>query len=972
MSSDPVEDPRKSEDYELISNGDVGSDTDQALDNGRKAMKKKQFLRIQRNLNRLQKIYPKSLNLCPNMSQGIIRMINLAKAKIPMTTALQMQKSPKTMKPRRRRQGMISQEVENDEVTDTTKEVELEWAKLLLDDDYDSETVIAKSPSQQEWSRQKREENQHNIYLDRIISMVGHEQIKAHFLAVKEKVDIAKRWNKSMKDWTFDLLIHGKNGTGKNMIAQLYAEFLHSIGVVGKTKFAVENKWYKDKITPEVSIVFFWDADRIDRESEVDDILEATKASDSRTKALDTSSESRRRFSNIIRLENYGESEIFELLTWLCKTKPEFGEGSATLLRTLSRKIAGRALAEGPAFTNAHAVAEEVDKVCERYQKRKEAAWMAWAKTHSPGDGEPVGPEHFKDGISLEDVLGIKPWTSRNDSTTWNQPQELVGLRQVKEDVDHIVDLAEVNYQHQLHGLKPLPISHNRCFLGAPGVGKTTVAALYAKILTELGLLSKGHVITKKASDLIGRYCGHSEGDTAQALEEAKGGVLIIDDAHLLYQERADGTNDWDDFRQGVIDTLVANVSGSPGEDRCVILCGYEDRMERMFLRTNSGLGRRFPLENAFRFTSYDDDELGRILKQKMESEDLVATDEAFKVARDMLSRMRRRPNFGNGGDVETLLNQANLRRIRRLKNSMSQFSTLTGQPLKPIDVDPDFDRSTRADENRNALFDDFVGFGHITDRFRKHQKMADGMRRYGIDPKPHIPWAFVFKGPPGTGKTYTTRKVDKLFYDMGFLSSDEVVICSVTNLIGQFSGHTGPKVIKQFELGLGKVLFIDEAYRLIGDSFHKEAIGELVDVMTKPRYAHNMVVILAGYSDEMEELLMVNPGLRSRIPQMAPEEYLKLLEKLLSKLNISLSTSTTGEHKAAVLDVLKQLIDSKGWASGRDVETLIQTIIELVFTKACEAEEIPGSEGLCVSCEELMDCLDAMLKDRGGALDDE
>ncbi|EXA44124.1 hypothetical protein FOVG_05627 [Fusarium oxysporum f. sp. pisi HDV247] len=710
------------------------------------------------------------------------------------------------------------------------------------------------------------------------------------------------------------------------MIAQIYTEFLHSIGVVDKKKFAVENKWYKDKITPEVSILFSWDADRIDRESEVDDILEAIKGSNSRTvlilsfrkldpdtqKALDTSSESRRRFSNIIRLENYGESEIFELLTRLCKSKPEFGDGSTTMLRTLSQKIAGRALAEGRAFTNAHAVAEEVDKVCERYQKRKEAAWMAWAKTHSPDDGETFGPEHFKDGISLED-----------------------------EDIEHIIDLAEVNYQHQLHGLKPLPISHNCYSLGPPGVGKTTVAALYAKILTELGLLSKGHVITKKASDLIGRYRGHSEGDTAEALQDAKGGVLIIDDAHLLYQERADGSNDPDDFRQGVIDTLVANISGSPGEDRCLILCGYEDRMERMFLKSNPGLRRRFPLENAFRFTSYDDDELGQSLKQEMESEDLVGTDEAFKVARDMLSRMRRRPNFGNGGDVETLLNRANLRRIRRLKQSISQFWKFTRQPLEPVDFDPDFNRSKRADENRNALFEDFVG---LNDYF----------------------------------SSSAARKVGKLFYDMGFLSSDEVVTCSVTNLIGEFSGHTGPKVINQFELGLVKVLFIDEAYRLIGDSFHKEAIGELVDVMTKPRYAHNMVVILAGYSDEMEELLMVNPGLRIRFPtvlefpQMAPEECLKLLEKLLSKLNISLSISTTGEHKAAVLDVLKQLIDSKGWASGRDVKTLSQAITELVFTKAGEAEEISGSEGLCVSYKELMDCLEAMLKHRGGALDDE
>ncbi|EXL56018.1 hypothetical protein FOCG_03731 [Fusarium oxysporum f. sp. radicis-lycopersici 26381] len=331
------------------------------------------------------------------------------------------------------------EEVANDDVADTTKEEELKWTELLLDDDYDFETAIDKSPSQQEWSRQKHEENQQNVYLDRIMSMVGHEQVKAHFLAVKEKVDTAKRWNRSIKDWTFDLLIHGRNGTGKNMIAQIYTEFLHSIGVVDKKKFAVENKWYKDKITPKASILFFWDADRIDRESEVDDLLEAIKGSNSRTvlilsfrkldpdtqKALDTSSESRRRFSNIIRLENYRESVIFELLTRLCKRKPEFGDRSTTLLRTLSQKIAGRALAEGRAFTNAHAVAEGVDKVCERYQKRKEAAWMAWAKTHSPDDGETFGPEHFKDGISLEDVLGMLAYDKSrkisSTSSTWQK-----------------------------------------------------------------------------------------------------------------------------------------------------------------------------------------------------------------------------------------------------------------------------------------------------------------------------------------------------------------------------------------------------------------------------------------------------------------------------------------------------------------------------------------------------------------------
>jgi SpoVK/Ycf46/Vps4 family AAA+-type ATPase len=147
-------------------------------------------------------------------------------------------------------------------------------------------------------------------------------------------------------------------------------------------------------------------------------------------------------------------------------------------------------------------------------------------------------------------------------------------------------------------------------------------------------------------------------------------------------------------------------------------------------------------------------------------------------------------------------------------------------------------------------------------------------MRRHGIDPKPHIPWAFIFKGPPGTGKTSTARKVGRLYYDMGLLSTDEVIVASVTDLVGKYTGQTGLKVINMLETGLGKVLLIDEAYRLAGDgsnispsTFHREAVGELVNAMTKPRYAGNMIIILAGYTMEMEFLLRNNQGLRSRIP---------------------------------------------------------------------------------------------------------
>lgn len=136
----------------------------------------------------------------------------------------------------------------------------------------------------------------------------------------------------------------------------------------------------------------------------------------------------------------------------------------------------------------------------------------------------------------------------------------------------------------------------------------------------------------------------------------------------------------------------------------------------------------------------------------------------------------------------------------------------------------------------------------------------------------------------PGTGKTTTARKIGQVFYDMGLLSTKEYVDCSASDLVAQYVGQTGPKTVSVLRRGLGKVLFIDEAYRLSEGQFAKEAIDELVDSLTKPQFFGKMVVILAGYTENMHSLLGVNPGLSSRFPEeiifqnMSAEECLALL----------------------------------------------------------------------------------------------
>jgi hypothetical protein len=134
---------------------------------------------------------------------------------------------------------------------------------------------------------------------------------------------------------------------------------------------------------------------------------------------------------------------------------------------------------------------------------------------------------------------------------------------------------------------------------------------------------------------------------------------------------------------------------------------------------------------------------------------------------------------------------------------------------------------------------------------------------------------------------------MDQVFYNMGLLAAKEYLNCSAPDLISQYVGQTGPKTVSMLKRGLGKVLFIDEAYRLGEGHFAKEAINEPVDSLTKPQFLGKMVVILAGYGENKNRLLSINPGYSSRILEeilfqnMTPDERLTLLQCQLKKAGI-------------------------------------------------------------------------------------
>jgi len=237
---------------------------------------------------------------------------------------------------------------------------------------------------------------------------------------------------------------------------------------------------------------------------------------------------------------------------------------------------------------------------------------------------------------------------------------------------------------------------------------------------------------------------------TKAALESSIGKVLIIDEAYGL---SGSATNGNDIYKTAVIDTMVAEIQSVPGEDRCVLLLGYKDEMERMFDNVNPGLKRRFQLSDAFYFADFSDDELIEILHQKLRKADLSATEPAVKVAIGVLSRQRNTRNFGNAGDVENLIGRAKMNyQARQAKLPPAQRSALF--EFEPIDFDQDFDRTENAEEYLEKLFKDVIGQDTILQKLKGFARTVTGMKARDIDPRGEIPMNFIFKGPPGIDNT--------------------------------------------------------------------------------------------------------------------------------------------------------------------------------------------------------------------------
>ncbi|MCP8616436.1 AAA family ATPase [Salirhabdus salicampi] len=190
-----------------------------------------------------------------------------------------------------------------------------------------------------------------------------------------------------------------------------------------------------------------------------------------------------------------------------------------------------------------------------------------------------------------------------------------------------------------------------------------------------------------------------------------------------------------------------------------------------------------------------------------------------------------------------------------------------------------------------------------------------------------------LFKGNPGTGKTTIARKIASLFHQMNLLSKGHFIEAERADLVGEYIGHTAQKTRDLIQKALGGVLFIDEAYSLArgGDKdFGKEAIDTLVKHMED--HHQDFVLILAGYPEEMERFLYLNPGLKSRFPIIVDfrdytvDELMKIAHIITEQKQYRLSN----EAKAKLRNHLWEMKTSyvSDFSNGRYVRNVIEQSI--------------------------------------------
>ena len=492
----------------------------------------------------------------------------------------------------------------------------------------------------------------------------------------------------------------------------------------------------------------------------------------------------------------------------------------------------------------------------------------------------------------------------------------------------------------------------NYIFSGAPGTGKTTVARKMGEILGLLGVLRRkvNNVVECRAADLL-----NGSVILTDIVEDARGGVLFIDEAHQLEQNERG---------HAIIRELVPLIEDPQiHSDTCFICAGYTAEMKR-FLNVDQGLSRRFPVNHRIRFDDYTASELIEILKEMAAERGEITDSDDFKGylrrSKTALEKyLEHRPtNFGNGGFIRDVYLPGSIAaRTERLntavlgtadgiiaKDQVEKISARERRTLTEEDIPKSFrqfagpvgkrcdDSDRTAKDILNELFgkDDFVEYAeslYVNDSDLFFEDSLNVGMHYSI------------AGATGTGRHTTVRAMAAVYKELGMLENDNVLFVGKADLEAGYVGQTAIKTQNVIEQAVGGTLAVTFPSALLpksgtDNSFGPEALGVIIGAMSE--HFNDLCVVFIDTEDGMEDFLKAFPSARSQLcrqfvfEDLSPENMLKIF-KLKTKESMAFEENVEN----LLPDFFLNWISDRGglgenvgsWGNGREIDQLINEL---------------------------------------------
>ena len=294
------------------------------------------------------------------------------------------------------------------------------------------------------------------------------------------------------------------------------------------------------------------------------------------------------------------------------------------------------------------------------------------------------------------DLVDYKSAEKANNGNAYKELNEMIGLDSAKKVINKALDFYKAQKLFADKGMKQDTAAMHMIFTGNPGTAKTSVARLFARILRENHILSSGHLVEVGRSDLVARFVGWTGKTVKSIFKRAEGGVLFIDEAYSLVDDR-DGS-----FGDEAINTIVQEMENM--RDRVVVIfAGYPDKMKG-FLDKNPGLRSRIAFHVDFE--DYNSDELCDIARLMAKKQELTLTDGAVEKLNTIFDQAKENTDFGNGRFVRNVLEDAKMSQASRLVDM--EFDEVGKKEIKTIIAD-DIEMPVMIEEKKEEVSIGFV-----------------------------------------------------------------------------------------------------------------------------------------------------------------------------------------------------------------------------------------------------------------------